>query len=941
MKVKINNEEKDFPEKTTIMDFLRQNNQHIAGVCKMKELDPYGSCRLCLVDINGRLLPACSTYPRESDQIATMNYPVLNSRKTALELMLSDHYGDCIGPCNEGCPSKSDVQNYLALIAMGKYHEAVALMKRDYILPASLGRVCPAFCEDACRRGLVEGPVGIRLAKRFAADYDLANGPWMPEIPSATGKSIGIVGGGPAGLAAAFYLRIKGHAVTIYEAQPKLGGMLRYGIPEYRLPKETLDKDIDTVIKTGIDVQTNIRVGEDISLEELRMKHHAIFVGVGAWKVYRPRLDNCEIPGVLDAIDFLRRIAAGETIDIGKDVLVVGGGNSAMDVARTCVRLGANVSLSYRRTEKEMPARKIEIEEAEEEGVNFMILSNPINIIGDSKVQEIEMVKMELGEPDESGRRRPTVCDGSNYCIEMDTIIFAIGQRPDFNLLKKIGIEHHNWGGAVYDPITYETNMSGVFVGGDVAIGAATVIEAIATSKDAAKMIDFYLKGTLPRMKEIIKEPWRHLNTIEADENIKEFLQSYNPYNHWKTVTEEDYKDRVRQEPLKADVLPVKERVRTFDEVELTPKEKDVLHETERCMSCGCLDTYECKLREYAKLYGAKQDNFAGELHKDPIDESHPHVILDNNKCILCGRCINLTHEITGEGLIDNLNRGFPTKNGPPIGMKLGEVGGDFVGQFVDECPTGAFTTRTPYPKDGPWRVSHKPTTCFDCGMGCEMNIEIYDGFAVNVVSKDDSWNHGLVCDKPRFGRSWEKAIEKPMKKDGSKFKELSVKDAKVLAKDHSSDLAIILTPSVTNDEAQAIMKFAKTKGFKVGALVDEGVSTAKFANIFTSKRIHLDVKLSDYPVLKPFVHIAQLQGAILTKENPDIAIINAPAKPLDIPTIIMHKGLNEIGLMNLGLEKIPKAKNYLVIGSTDKKLKGYIMSMGKNENAELILPLP
>ena len=634
MKVKVNSEEKDFPAKTTIMEYLRQNNKHIAAVCKMKELDPYGSCRLCLVDVNGRLLPACSTFPRENDTIITNNNVVLNSRRTAIELMLSDHYGDCIGPCNEGCPAKSDVQNYLALIANGKYHEAVELMKKDYILPASLGRVCPAFCEDACRRNLVEGPLSIRLAKRFAADYDLKHGPWMPEIPPATGKSVAIVGGGPAGLSAAFYLRIKGHSVTVYEALTELGGMLRYGIPEYRLPKDILDKDIDTVIKTGVEVKTNTRIGEDVSLEELRMKYDAVFIGIGAWNSYKPRLENCDVSGVMDAIDFLKRIGLGEKVDIGKNVMVVGGGNSAMDVARTCIRLGANVSLAYRRTKKEMPARQIEIEEAEEEGVNFMILSNPINIIGEDRVKEIELVKMELGEPDESGRCRPIVCDGSNYCIDMDTIIFAIGQRPDFTLLEKLGIEHHTWGGAKYNEMTFETNIPGVFVGGDVAIGAATVIEAIATSKKAAKMIDFYLKGNLSKMKEILQEPWNHLDEIDANEKIKEFVLTFEPYNHWKTVTKEDYKDRPRQEKAKAKILPAKERAKTFDEVELTPTEEEILHETKRCMSCGCLDSNNCKLREYAKLYGAKQENFAGELHKDPIDDSHPQIILDNNKCI-------------------------------------------------------------------------------------------------------------------------------------------------------------------------------------------------------------------------------------------------------------------------------------------------------------------
>ncbi|HUU79164.1 MAG TPA: FAD-dependent oxidoreductase [candidate division Zixibacteria bacterium] len=941
MKVKINSQKKEFPEKTTIMDFLKSENKHIPGLCKMKELDPYGSCRLCLVDVNNRTLPACSTYPRENDEINTNNNQILNVRKTAVELMLSDHYGDCIGPCNHACPTHSEVQNYLALVANGKYHEAVALMKKDYILPASLGRVCPAFCERDCRRNLVEQPVAIRQLKRFAADYDLANDPWMPEIPKSTGKKIAIVGGGPAGLAAAFYSRIKGHNVTIFEAMSKLGGMLRYGIPEYRLPKAILDQDIDTVIKTGIKVKTNTRIGEDISFKELQETFDAVYVAIGAWQGYQLQLEGCEMPGVMDAIEFLRKISLGEKVDIGNSVMVIGGGNSAMDVARTARRLGADVTITYRRTKNEMPAEKIEIEEAEEEGIHFNILSNPVKILGEDKVDQVELVKMELGEPDESGRCRPVVCEGSNYCIQVDTVIFAIGQRSDSALLQKFGLETRV-GWIEYDEITYETNIPGVFTGGDIAISPNTVIEAIATGKEGAIMMDLYLKGKLELAKDALGEPWEKLDEIEADEEIKNLILTYRPYNHWKKVTEEDYKERERIERIKAKVLPPDVRAKNFDEVESTITEDEAIKEVNRCMSCGCLDSFECKLREYAKLYGAKQETYDGELHYDQIDESHPFVILDNNKCILCGRCINLTHEITGEGLIDNLNRGFETKNGPPVGMKLGDVKGDFVGSFVDDCPTGAFVMNTPFPKNGPWNVTPMPTVCYGCGIGCEMNIDIYKGFAVNVSSKEDSWNHGLVCDKPRFNRMWEKQIEKPMKKIGNKFVEITIEEAKEILKKNLKDLVLILTPEVTNDEAKQLITFSKEKGIKIGAVYKTGISTAKFAQIFNSKRINLKVELSQYPLLKPFIHIAKKQGAIITDQDYDISIVNAPAEPEeDIPTIIMHKGLNEVGLIKLGLEKIPKAKNYLVIGFSDVKFSGFTISMGYNENADLILPMP
>ncbi|MHA1760081.1 MAG: FAD-dependent oxidoreductase [Candidatus Heimdallarchaeota archaeon] len=940
MKVIINSKETEVPEKTSIMDFLKGMNQHVPGVCKMKELDPFGSCRLCLVEVNNRTLPACATFPRENDTIITEGSKIVDIRKTAIELMLSDHYGDCIGPCNYGCPSFSEVQNYLALVANGKYHEAVALMKKDYILPASLGRVCPAFCERDCRRNLVEEPVAIRQLKRFAADYDLANDPWMPEIPKKTGKKIAVIGGGPAGLSAAFYSRIKGHDVTIFEAMPKLGGMLRYGIPEYRLPKKILDEDIATVTKTGIKVKLDTRIGKDISFEELQKDFDAVFVAIGAWKGYQLRIDGCEKQGVMDAVEFLQQISLGKKVDIGNSVMVVGGGNSAMDVARTAKRLGADVTITYRRTKNEMPAEKIEIEEAEEEGIHFNILANPVGIIGEDKVTEIELVKMELGEPDDSGRCRPIECEGSNYCLPVDTIIFAIGQKSDVSFLEKIGLSL-KWGWVEHNELTYETSIPGVFTGGDVAISPKTVIEAIATGKEGAIMMDFYLKGKLELAKLVVTEPWNHLNKIENDEEIKELALTYRPYYHWKNVTKEDYKDRERVPRVKATILPADVRKSTFDEVESTLTEEDALNEVNRCMSCGCLDGYECKLREYATLYGAEQQKYAGQLHMDAIDESHSNVLLDNNKCILCGRCVNLTHEITGEGLIDNLDRGFETKNGPPIGMKFGEVKGDFIGQFVDECPTGAFGINTPFNKNGPWNVAPMPTVCNGCGIGCEMNVDVYMGFAVNISAKDDSWNHGLVCDKPRFNRSWEVKVEKPMKKSKDDFVEITTDEAKELIQKNIKDLAIVLAPDTTIDEAEEIMKFSKEKGFKIGAIFDEGISTAKLANIFTSKRIKLGVSLDDYPLLKPFIHIAKKDGAILTDVDYDIAIIEAPGQPEEVPTIIMHKGLNEVGLIQLGLKKVPKAKSYLIIGSSEVKLSGFIMSMGYNKDADVILPIP
>ncbi|MEA2070761.1 MAG: FAD-dependent oxidoreductase, partial [Asgard group archaeon] len=941
MKVKIDSEEIDYPEKTTIMEYLKSQNKHIPGVCKLEEFDPYGSCRLCLVNVNGRMLPACATYPQENANIKTTGKEVIDSRRTALELMLSNHTGDCIGPCVEGCPADSDVQGYLALIANGKIHEAVGLMKQNYVLPAALGRVCPAFCEEECRRNYVDKPVAIRELKRYAADWDLEHGPWMPKIPESTGKKIAIIGGGPAGLSCAYYLRTKGHEVEIFEAMQKLGGMLRYGIPKYRLPKDVLDKDIATIIDTGIKVHTNTRVGNDISFNKLQKKFDAVFLAIGSWEPVRIRYEGCELPGVLDAIEFLREINMGKEVDIGENILVVGGGNSAMDVARTANRLGANVTVAYRRSRKEMPADEREIIEAEEEGVEFMLLSNPVKILGTDCCEKVELIKMKLGEPDESGRCRPIACEGTNYSIKSDNVILAIGQKNDVEFMDKIGLKHDR-GWLNYNKTTYQTNIDGLFVGGDVATGPSTVIESIDQGRKAAFMIDLYVHDKLEHSVEVFERPWEYLDELNTNEELFDLLMTLKPYKHWIKPTEEYYKDEERIPRVESHILPAYERKDNFKEVEKTLTREEAEKEVRRCMSCGCMDQFECKLREYATLYGAKQDTFIGEKNDNPIDESHPHIRLDTNKCILCGQCINLTHEITGEGIIDNLNRGFITKNGPPVGMKLEDTEGQFYGNFVDDCPTGAFSFKYPFVKDGPWDAEQYKTICNGCGMGCEMIVEIYRGLPVTVRAFDDSWNHGLVCDIPRFTRLWENKILKPLKKENGKFTEISFKDAEKIVKKHTKNLAIILSGDITDDEIKEIEKFAKKKNFSLYTTAQEGISTTKFASIFRSKRIKVDVPLDKYPVLKPFINIAKKQGAIITDKNSDIAILEAPAEPEDIPTIIMHEGVNEVGHLEYGLKQPPtKNPNYLIIGASEKEYDGFTMSLGMNPNADLILPMP
>ncbi len=940
VKITVNGKEYEVPKDKPLIEFLREIT-HIPGFCYSEEIEPYGSCRLCLVKTPRGITTSCTLKPMEGLSIETLSDEIIEMRRTALELILSDHYGDCIGPCQEGCPAHADVQGYLALIAMGKYHEAVKLMKEKFILPAVLGRVCPAFCEDECRRNLVDEPLAIRQLKRFAADYDLEHGPWMPEIPPPTGKRIAVVGGGPAGLACAYYLRTMGHEVTIIEAMPQLGGMMRYGIPPYRLPRDVLDKDIKTVIDTGIEVRTNTTLGRDITLEELRENYDAVFLGVGAWKSRKMGIEGEDLEGVMHGIEFLRKVNMGEEVKIGEKVIVVGGGNTAMDVARTALRLGAKVTVVYRRSREQMPANPREVDEAEEEGVEFMFLTNPVRILGNGRVEEVELIKMRLGEPDSTGRRRPIPVEGSEFRIKADNVILAIGQYCDEEFLKSLGIEAKR-GKAVVDDVTLQTSIPGVFAGGDLVLGPSTVIESIATGRRAAIMIDLYLKGKLDKAKAVLTEPEKNIEDILGDEDLYRVLFDLKPYNHWRKVTEKDYEHVEKKPRVKVRLLDPESRKKNFEEVESTLREEQVHEEAKRCMSCGCMEVFRCKLREYATLYNARQDVFVGEQNRFEIDDTHPFITLDNNKCVLCGKCVNLTQEITGEGVVDYLYRGFATRISPPLGMKLAEMDGHFIGDLVDVCPTGALTEKLPFVKPGPWKTKLVPTVCNGCGLGCEMYVEVYDGeLLVRARSKLPSWNNGHLCDMCRFKRPWAVKVQSPMVRENGKYREISWDEAIEIVRKHMDDLAIILTPQVTQEEALYIKEFAEKHGFKLGAVVDEGISTAKYSDILKAKRIAVKADLDRYPLIKILLRHAKKNGAQITTEDYDLAIVEAPAKPENVPTLILHRGINEVGLLKLGIRGIPPARNYLVIGSTDAKFDGYTMVMGKSDSADLLLPMP
>ncbi len=411
-------------------------------------------------------------------------------------------------PCTKGCPVEIDIPDFIKELAEGKIDKAVEVLKSKTALPAVCGRVCPYEnqCEGECTLNKIGDPVGIGRLERFLADYEREKGMKNPKKAKPTGKKVAVVGAGPAGLTCAGDLAKIGHKVVVFEALHAPGGVLMYGIPEFRLPKKIVHSEVDFIKKIGVEIHYDIVVGKTITVQELLKDFDAVFIGTGAGLPRWLNIPGESLDGVYSANEFLTRVNMMKAYDfphhctpckVGEVAATFGAGNVAMDCARTSLRMGAKKSyIIYRRTEKEMPARIEEIHHAREEGVIFKLLSNPVEFIGDEKgkVKAVKCIEMKLGEPDESGRRRPIPIPDSEFTIKIDTALVAIGQSPNPLVPKSFeDLETEKWGNLKVDE-KGQTTVPGVFAGGDIATGAATVILAMGAGKKVARAIDEYLK---------------------------------------------------------------------------------------------------------------------------------------------------------------------------------------------------------------------------------------------------------------------------------------------------------------------------------------------------------------------------------------------------------------------------------------------------------------
>jgi formate dehydrogenase major subunit len=688
----------------TILEVCRDNGIEVPTLCYEPKLPGFGACRMCVVEVEGEAYPpiSCSRACEDGMKVQTQTEEIRRLRRTNLELIFSDHNAYCLPPCQNKCPSHIDIPGFLKANAEGNFREGARIFKRTIPFPSILGRVCPAPCEEHCRRDEVDEAIAIRDSHRYHGDQVLRQmldegiDPPVPfEVQPRSGRRAAVIGSGPTGMAAAYYLLIAGHDVTIFERDPAPGGMLRYGIPQYRLPKiEVLDAEYESVVRLGGRIVCNQGLGRDFTLDDLQNQgFDAVLVAIGCYDTNKLGIPGEDADGVFDGLEYLRTATLGLEFPghRGSRVVVIGGGFTSMDCSRTSIRQGAaEVTLVYRRDMKEMSAAN-EVHEAIEEGITAIFLAAPVRVItGDAnRVTGVEFQRMAMGEPDASGRRRPEPISGSEFTIPCDRVLLAIGQGPELDWIGSgsQGVTATRQRRLKADAVTFETGRPGVFGTGDVRIGASTVVQAVAEGRRAAYAADAYLKGqdlAAIRTRQTLAEPQ------------PEFL-SIVPF------TSEAKEPRYRLKFMDAEI-----RNKSYVEYEIPYSREEAVAESTRCLQCTCEAIGFCDLRRLGIEYGTTlqtlepghhhgagfrsvtENRFTGLNHDYLRDDSHAFILREPSRCIDCGRCANVCAEVVGAACYDFMRIGFDTLVTTPLDMSLNDTPCVSCGRCAETCPTGA-----------------------------------------------------------------------------------------------------------------------------------------------------------------------------------------------------------------------------------------------------------
>ncbi len=819
----------------TILQVCRENGIAVPVLCYEPRLSPLGTCRLCTVEVEGPgLTISCSTMAAEGMVVRTRSESVLATRKARVEQLVADHYGDCLAPCRLACPAGIDIQGYIALVARGAYREAVDLVRESIPLPAVCGRICPHPCEKACQRSLVDDPIAINQLKRFAAEQgqgatgrearclDAVKSPLPPQRERArvrapqgggflgqpdacathppqlsappTGFRVAVVGSGPAGLAAAYFLARAGHAVTIFEARGLAGGMLRYGIPAYRLPKDILDREIASVLSLGITLRTGRQLGKDFSLAGLRSGgFQAVFLATGAGHSIPLDVPGADRNGVFSGMALLAGTASGNPPHIGQRVAVIGGGNTAVDAARTALRLGAAaVTVIYRRSREEMPAIAAEVADAEHEGIGFLFYAAPIQIKGaGGGGDKLICQKMAPGRPGAPGRPLPEPVPGSDFSLPIDSVIIATGQQPDLSWLaseNQADRLRSPRGTVLADPETMATGIAGVFAGGDAVTGPATAIEAMAAGKKAAIAIDRFLQATSAPQTGPFNSAKGRLDEIDKAAFANIAAQPRQPVSE----------------------LAPEARRRNFNEVAAGYDEAAARAEAGRCLQCGCSAIDKCTLRSLATEFAIPAPSPKKDRYIFPVDKSNPFVTRDDNKCVLCGVCARTCRELIGAGALPT---NFRVADGAAM-TPLVKTTCITCGECTVVCPVGAMS---PAAELKPERET--VTICPYCSAGCAVKVGVRGDLIVSARGDPEGpANHGLLCFRGRFGWGFvnhSARLTRPLvKKNGQLVpapwdKALDIVAGKLAA--HRGDRsAVMVSAKILNEEVYILHQFAR-----------------------------------------------------------------------------------------------------------------------------------
>ena len=691
-------------EGQTILEVCRDNGIEIPTLCYEPKLPGFGACRMCVVEVEGEEHPpiSCSRTCEPEMKVQTQTEEVRRLRRTNLELIFSDHNAYCLPPCQNKCPSHIDIPGFLRANAEANWRESTRIFKRTIPFPSVLGRVCPAPCEEHCRRDEVDEAIAIRDSHRYAGDQVLKSmldegvDPPIPfEQQMRTGRRAAVIGSGPAGMSAAYYLLLAGHDVTVFERDAAPGGMLRYGIPQYRLPKvEVLEAEYESVTRLGGKMVTNAELGKDFTLDDLTNQgFDSVLIAIGCYDTNKLGIPGEDAAEVLDGLEYLRTATLGLPYPdhVGKRVVVIGGGFTSMDCVRTSVRQGASeVTLVYRRDMKDMPAAG-EVHEAIEEGVTAIFQAGPVRVVTDDagNVTGVEFIRMQLGEPDASGRRRPEPAPGTEFIIPCDRVLLAIGQGPDLTWIGpgSEGPEANKQKRLKADAVTFETSRPGVFGTGDVRIGASTVVQAIAEGRRAAYAADAYLKGL-------------DLSAIRTRQTLAE------PQPEFLSIV--PFTAEVKEPRYRLTAMEAEERNHNYTEYELPYTREEAVAESTRCLQCTCEAIGFCDLRRLGIEYGTTlktlepqhhqgagyrsvtENRFTGLNHDYIRDDSHAFILREPSRCIDCGRCANVCAEVVGAACYDFMRIGFDTLVTTPLDMSLHDTPCVSCGRCAETCPTGA-----------------------------------------------------------------------------------------------------------------------------------------------------------------------------------------------------------------------------------------------------------